>query len=266
MKRLLYYKEEFYQAFIKPFKKLRERIKRTGGRNNTGKITVFHRGGGSRKLYRKIDNKYHIWWLPGKIEWISKDPNRTGWISTINYENGIITHILAYENSMLNEEIINGPVENIKSGIGGFLKDIKIGAKLYNVEKKVNEGGKIARAAGTYAVILRKSKTGVVVLKTKKKKLILSRLNCAGTYGIVSNSKNQEKSWKKAGKSRRKGIRPTVRGVAMNPIDHPHGGGEGKSKGGDHPKTPWGKLTKGKRTTTLKKKRRIKFLLSRVFK
>lgn len=170
MKKLLHYKENFYQTSIKPIKKLTQRIKRESGRNNKGRITVFHRGGGSRKIYRKLDNKYHIWWLPGKIEWISKDPNRTGWISTVNYKNGIITNLLAYEHAFINEEIINGPVEKIKSGNGGILKNLKVGAKLYNIEKRPKEGGTIARAAGTYAVILRKSKNGIVVLKTKKKK------------------------------------------------------------------------------------------------
>jgi large subunit ribosomal protein L2 len=226
---------------------------------------VHHKGGGNRKIYRKIDWRYHVWWINGEVEWISKDPNRTGWIATVSYQNGVVTNLLAYENAQLREKIINGPTEDIKNGIGGLLRDLKIGAKIYNVEKNELRGGKIARAAGSFVTIIRRSTHGLVLLRTKRRKNVFSNLECAGTYGVVSNDENQLENWKKAGKSRQKGIRPTVRGVAMNPVDHPHGGGEGKSKGGSYPKTPWGKLTKGKRTTSLKKKKKYKLFLKKVF-
>lgn len=266
MKSLIQYKDDFYYTRFKSVKNLTKGLKKESGRNNRGRITVHHKGGGVKRLYRHIDWRYHVWWLQGRIEWINKDPNRTGWISTVSYANGIVTHLLCHEQARIFEVIINGPTDKIKNGNGGFLKDLKIGAKIFNVEKKPLQGGKIARAGGTFVTIIRRSNHGLVLLRTKSKDKIFSHRECCGTYGIVSNSENQLYNFGKAGYSRRKGIRPTVRGVAMNPVDHPHGGGEGKAKGGSYPKTPWHQLTKGKRTTSYKKKKRYKLLLQKVFK
>lgn len=264
---LIRFKDDFFQTSFSPLKRLRKGISFRGGRNNTGRITAYHRGGMGRRLFRNLDLRYHLWGILGEILWMDKDPNRSGWIATVEYSNGVITSLLASEKASISYRVGNGIKEmGVKSGFGNYLKDMALGAKIFNVERYPLKGGKLARAAGTFVTIIRKSTHNLVLLRSRKKRFLFSFNECAGTYGSVSNSEHVLKSMKKAGRVRNQGRRPVVRGVAMNPVDHPHGGGEGKTSGGRHPTSPWGKLTKGKKTLSLKKRKQFKILYRRVFK
>jgi len=267
MKNLIRFKDHFFQTSFSPLKRLRKGISFCGGRNNTGKITAYHRGGRGRRLFRNLELRYHVWGLLGEILWMERDPNRTGWIAIVEYKNGVITSLLAAEKSYITYLIGNGMKEvGVKVGYGNLLKEMVLGARIFNVERYPLQGGKIGRAAGVFLTIIRKSTHNLVLLRNRRKRFLFSFNDCAGTYGNVSNSDHQLREIGKAGRSRNQGRRPIVRGVAMNPIDHPHGGGEGKTSGGRHPTTPWGKLTKGKKTLSLKKRRQFKLFYKKVFK
>ncbi len=225
-----------------------------GGRNNHGRITVWHRGGGNKKLYRIIDFKRSLFNVPARVVQIQKDPNRTSKIALICYKNGILSYILAPKNINQGDIIESGEKAEISIGSALPIGLIPTGTLIHNIELQPGKGGQIMRAAGTYAKIIKKD----VILKSiwirlqSGKIFSLSPYSMA-TVGIVSGELATRKLYK-AGQSRWKNKRPVVRGMAMNPIDHPHGGGQGRSKGGAHPVTPWGKLTKGKLTRSKSKR------------
>jgi len=231
----------------KPEKSLTKGLKRCSGRNNLGRITIRHRGGGHKRLYRFVDFKRIKDGVEGKVERIEYDPNRTAFIALIRYSDGELSYILAPQNLNIGSNIISGPNSEIKIGNTLELKDIPIGTIVHNVEMKPGKGGQIARSAGSYVQILARD-SGYVQLRITSGEVRILRGECRATIGLVSNIDQKNTYFAKAGRNRWLGRRPSVRGVAMNPFDHPHGGGEGKTSGGRHPVTPWGKSTKGKKT------------------
>lgn len=232
--------------------KFSRHIRPQGGRNNKGVTTVFNRGGGNRKLYRIIDYKRSLI-EKGLVKKIQYDPNRNSKIALICYESGILSFILAPKELKKGDTVSTGPKSEIKKGNALQVREIPIGTSVHNLEIKPGGGGKIVRAGGNYAKIIKKDKYNAIVRLSKGKLLSISTKSMA-SIGILSLTSFSKPG--KAGRTRWKGLRPKVRGVAMNSVDHPHGGGEGKSKGGKNPVTPWGKITKGKATS--KKRRRIK--------
>lgn len=240
-----------------PLKKLTNRSKKKAGRNNMGRITVFHRGGGNSKFYRIIDFKRSLQNVPAKVIALEYDPNRSAFIALIQYSNGILSYILAPKYLKVGSFIESSGTSEISVGNCLPLKKIPVGTDIHNIELSPGKGGQLVRAAGTYARIIKKLPLkGLVVLKlnskSRKNYIVLSG-DCLATIGIVSNSEHDNISLGKAGYSRWLGRRPVVRGVAMNPVDHPHGGGEGKTSGAKVSKTPWGWPTKGYKTTQFKK-------------
>ncbi len=235
----------------KPVKKLTEGLSQSGGRNNRGRITAFNRGGGHKRTYRKIDfkrTKFDVW---GTVERIEYDPNRTAYIALLTYEDGEQAYILAPQRLAAGDRVIAAKSADIKPGNAMPLSAIPVGTIVYNVEMKPGKGGQIARSAGTYAQLVGRDGTYAILrLKSGEQRLILA--TCMASIGAVSNPDNSNINLGKAGRSRWLGRRPSVRGVAMNPVDHPHGGGEGRTSGGRHPVSPWGKPTKGKRTRSNK--------------
>jgi large subunit ribosomal protein L2 len=225
-----------------------------GGRNNQGRITVWHRGGGNKKLYRIIDFKRALFNIPARILQIQKDPNRTSKIALICYKNGILSYILAPKNLKQGDLIESGEKAEISIGNALPIGLIPTGTLIHNIELKPGKGGQIMRAAGTFAKIIKKDeyKKSIIIRLQSGKLFSISPYSMA-SIGIVSGDLTSRILYK-AGQSRWKNRRPVVRGMAMNPIDHPHGGGQGRSKGGGHPVTPWGKLTKGKLTRSRKKR------------
>jgi len=244
----------------KPFKPLTKGISKTGGRNNQGRITSWHRGGGHKKLYRIIDFKRNKIDIFATVERIEYDPNRTAFIALIKYEDGEYSYILAPQKLAIGDKVISSKDSDIKIGNCLPLKYIPIGTTLHNVEMKVGKGGQIARSAGTSVDLVAKD-SGYAQIKLKSGEFRLVPLDCKATIGVVSNPDQKNINLGKAGRNRWLGQRPHVRGVAMNPVDHPHGGGEGKTSGGRHPVTPWGFPTKGKKTR--KNKRTSKFILKK---
>ncbi|MDX2470160.1 MAG: 50S ribosomal protein L2 [SAR324 cluster bacterium] len=244
----------------KPEKSLLEPKIRTNGRNNHGRITVRHRGGGHKRQYRVIDFKRNKFGVPGRVATIEYDPNRTARICLINYLDGEKRYILAPAGINVGDEIISGEQVEIKVGNTMPLKNIPLGTTLHNVEMRPLKGGQIARSAGTGVTLMAKE-GNYANLKLRSGEVRLISLECRATIGSVGNSDHNLIKVGKAGKSRHKGIRPTVRGVVMNPVDHPHGGGEGRTSGGRHPVTPWGKPTKGAKTRS--NKRTDKYIVSR---
>lgn len=240
----------------KPFKKLVKGFKNSGGRNNQGRITVHHRGGGHKRRYRIIDFKRSLFELEGVVKRLEYDPNRSAWIALICYKNGLISYILAPENLNVGDVIMssNGKNLNFKIGNAFPIKYIPIGTLIHNIELKPGKGGQIARSAGTYAQLIQKSESGYAMIRLSSGELRMIPMECMVTVGIVSNVDHKNINEGKAGNSRWKNRRPTVRGVAMNPVDHPHGGGEGRTSGGRPSVTPWGKPTKGMPTRSKKKK------------
>jgi large subunit ribosomal protein L2 len=236
----------------KPEKSLAKGASRKGGRNNRGRITTRHIGGGHKQLYRLIDFKRNRFDMPATVERVEYDPNRTAFIALIKYEDGQLSYILAPQRLKAGDVIISGEKADIKTGNSLPLKSIPVGTIVHNIEMRIGKGGQLARAAGSYAQLTGKD-SGYALLRLRSGEVRLVRAECMATIGAVSNSDHQNINIGKAGRNRWKGKRPTVRGVAMNPIDHPHGGGEGKTSGGRHPVTPWGKPTKGKRTRSNKK-------------
>ena len=247
-------RNELYSG--KPEKTLTEGLNKTGGRNNTGRVTSWHRGGGHKRKYRIIDFKRVKHDVPANVERIEYDPNRSSFIALIKYQDGIKSYIIAPQKIKAGDSIISGNKVDIKPGNAMPISSIPLGTLIHNVELKPGKGGQIARAAGTYVQLIgRDQNYSILRLTSGEVRLVLS--SCMATIGSVSNSDNKNINDGKAGRSRWLGKRPHVRGVAMNPIDHPHGGGEGRTSGGRHPVTPWGKPTKGKRTRSNKKTDRL---------
>ena len=231
----------------KPFKGLIEPKSKKGGRNNNGRITVRHQGGGHKRHYRVIDFKRNKLDIPAVVERIEYDPNRSANIALLKYADGERRYIICPSKMEIGAELISSDKADIKDGNSLKLKDIPLGTNIHCVEMKPGKGGQIARSAGTSARLV--AKEGIystLRLQSGEMRKVLSE--CRATLGTVSNQENNLKSIGKAGANRWRGKRPTVRGVAMNPIDHPHGGGEGRTSGGRHPSTPWGVPTKGYKT------------------
>jgi large subunit ribosomal protein L2 len=231
----------------RPYKSLTKGATKTGGRNNTGRITIWHRGGGHKKLYRLIDFKRNKLDVFAEVERLEYDPNRTAFIALIKYEDGSYSYILAPQKLSVGDEVISSDKADIKVGNCLPLRSIPIGTTVCNVEMKSGKGGQLARSAGTSVDLVGKD-SGYAQIRLSSGEVRLVSLDCKATIGVVSNPDQKNINYGKAGRMRWKGIRPVVRGVAMNPVDHPHGGGEGKTSGGRHPVTPWGFPTKGKKT------------------
>jgi large subunit ribosomal protein L2 len=231
----------------KPVKSLVEGQNSTGGRNNHGRITSRFRGGGHKQSYRLVDFKRRKFNVPGTIERLEYDPNRTAFIALVKYQDGELVYILAPQRMRIGDQVVAGPKVDIKPGNAMPLSAIPVGTIIHNVEMKPGAGGKIARAAGQYAQLVGKD-AGYAQIKLMSGELRIVRGECMATIGAVSNPDNSNQSIGKAGRSRWLGRKPHNRGVVMNPVDHPHGGGEGRTSGGRHPVTPWGKPTKGYKT------------------
>lgn len=236
----------------KPEKSLLKPVRKSGGRNNQGRITCRHRGGGHRRHYRIIDFKRDKFGIPAKVASIEYDPNRTARIALLHYVDGEKRYILAPEGLSVGARVMSGPDAEISVGNALPLERIPLGSTIHNIELKRGRGGQIARSAGTYGQLVAKDGDYVHV-KMPSNDVHLIRKECQATMGSVSNSDHSLTSLGKAGRKRWLGIRPTVRGVAMNPVDHPMGGGEGRSSGGRHPVSPWGKPSKGGKTRKAKK-------------
>lgn len=235
-----------------PVKALTEGLNKSGGRNNHGRLTMRHIGGGHKRRYRKVDFKRTKFDVPATVERIEYDPNRTAFIALIKYEDGELSYIVAPQRLQVGDTVIASEQADIKPGNAMPLKNVPVGTIIHAIEMKPGKGAQIARSAGCYAQLIGKD-GGYAQLRLTSGELRLVRGECMCTVGAVSNPDNQNTKLGKAGRKRWKGVRPTVRGVVMNPVDHPHGGGEGKSSGGRHPVTPWGKPTKGKKTRSNKR-------------
>jgi len=243
----------------KPVKALTEGKNGTGGRNNNGRITVRFRGGGHKKAYRTIDFRRKKHDQPARVERIEYDPNRTGYIALVKYQDGELAYILCPQRLAEGDTVVAGEHVDVKPGNAMPVGNMPIGTIVHNVEIKIGKGGQIARSAGTYAQIVGRDQDYVILrLKSDEQRLVHGR--CMGTVGAVSNPDHMNISIGKAGRKRWLGRRPHNRGVAMNPVDHPHGGGEGRTSGGRHPVTPWGFPTKGKKTRN--NKRTSRFIIS----
>jgi len=231
----------------KPEKALVEKLTKKGGRNNYGRLTMRHQGGGHKRRYRIIDFKRTKDGVPAKVAAIEYDPNRSARIALLHYADGAKSYILAPARLRVGAFVESGPAADIKPGNALPLENIPTGTLVHNVELQPGQGGKMARSAGSGIQLVAKD-GGYAVLRLPSGELRRVLLTCRATVGQVGNLDHENETGGKAGRSRWKGKRPTVRGSAMNPVDHPHGGGEGKSKGGRHPVTPWGVPTLGKRT------------------
>jgi len=245
----------------KPEKALTVGLTKRGGRNNNGRITSRHIGGGARKVYRIIDFKRRKFDIPATVERLEYDPNRSAFIALIVYEDGERAYIIAPQRLAAGDQVIAGEKVDIKPGNALPLANIPVGTIVHNIELKIGKGAQIARSAGTYAQYIGRDQ-GYALLRLNSGEVRMVRLECMATVGAVSNPDKKNENLSKAGRSRWLGRRPSVRGVAMNPVDHPHGGGEGRTSGGRHPVTPWGKPTKGKKTRS-KNKASSKFIVSR---
>ena len=235
-----------------PVKALTEGLTKSGGRNNRGRITARHIGGGHKRRYRMIDFKRDKFDVGATVERIEYDPNRSAFIALLKYHDGHLSYILAPQRLRVGDTVEAGERADIKPGNALPMQNIPVGTIIHNVEMKPGKGGQIARSAGTYAQLVGKD-AGYALLRLSSGEQRMVRAECMATVGAVSNPDRQNIKLGKAGRKRWMGKRPTVRGVAMNPVDHPHGGGEGRSSGGRHPVTPWGQPTKGKRTRSNQK-------------
>jgi large subunit ribosomal protein L2 len=243
----------------KPVKQLTEGKNSAGGRNNNGRVTVRFRGGGHKQAYRVVDFKRRKFDVNGRIERIEYDPNRTAFIALLKYDDGELSYILAPQRLAEGDIIVAGEHVDVKPGNAMPLGNMPIGTIVHNIELKIGKGGQMARSAGTYAQIVGRDQDYVIMrLNSGEQRLVHGK--CMGTVGAVSNPDNMNTTVGKAGRSRWLGRRPHNRGVTMNPVDHPHGGGEGRTSGGRHPVTPWGFPTKGKKTR--KNKSTTKFIVS----
>ncbi len=231
----------------KPVKHLTEGQHSAGGRNNTGRVTVRFRGGGHKQAYRIIDFKRRKLDVPAKVQRIEYDPNRSSFIALIEYTDGEQSYIIAPQRLQVGDDVVSGTQVDVKPGNAMALANMPVGTIVHNVEMKIGKGAAMVRSAGTYAQVVGRDQGYVIVrLNSGEQRLIHGQ--CFGTVGAVSNPDHMNASIGKAGRSRWLGRRPHNRGVTMNPVDHPHGGGEGRTSGGRHPVTPWGKPTKGKKT------------------
>ena len=243
----------------KPVKALTEGKRASGGRNNGGRITVRFRGGGHKRALRAVDFNRRKFDQPAVVERIEYDPNRTAFIALVKYDDGELSYILAPQRLTVGDSVVSGEHVDVKPGNATPLANMPIGTIVHNVELKIGKGGQLARSAGTYAQIVGRDRDYVILrMNSTEQRLVHGR--CMGTVGAVSNPDHMNISIGKAGRTRWLGRRPHNRGVAMNPVDHPHGGGEGRSSGGRHPVTPWGFPTKGKKTR--KNKQTTKFIVS----
>jgi len=231
----------------KPVKALTEGLTKSGGRNNKGRITARRIGGGAKKLYRKVDFKRNRWDMPATVERLEYDPNRTAFIALIKYEDGQLSYIIAPQRLEVGDTVVTSKTADIKPGNTLPLKNIPVGTIIHNIELKPQKGAQMVRSAGTYAQLVGRD-GGYAQIKLTSGELRMVMDSCLATVGAVSNPDNMNQVLSKAGRKRHLGKRPSVRGVVMNPVDHPHGGGEGKSSGGRHPVTPWGKKTRGPKT------------------
>lgn len=255
-----------FQTFIdssditrkKPEKSLVVTLKRSGGRNAFGRITVRHRGGGAEKKYRIIDFKRSEREIPGKIIAVEYDPNRNVRIGLVAYKNGAKRYMLLPEGLGVGSEVVSSIDAEAKVGNSMPLRKVPVGFMVHNLELLPGGGGKLARSAGT-GIQLSAKDGEYAILKMPSGEVRMVLLECWATIGTLGNADYKNISWGKAGRIRHKGFRPTVRGMAMNPVDHPHGGGEGRSKSGSHPRTPWGKGCKGTKT----RKRKNSLILTR---
>ncbi len=237
---------------VKPKKSLLKSLSSKSGRNSRGRMTVRHVGGGHKKRYRVIDFKRRKNNVVGVVKTIEYDPYRNSFISLVEYKDGDNRYILAPDSIAVGDNVMSGVSSEVSVGNACSLSNIPVGSLVHNVEMKPGKGGQIARAAGCYAQIVSKDQNYVLLkLRSGEMRYVLS--SCYATIGIVSGINCKNVKLGKAGRKRWKGIRPTVRGVAMNPVDHPMGGGEGKTSGGRHPVSPWGGLAKGKKTRKLNK-------------
>jgi large subunit ribosomal protein L2 len=239
-----------------PVKSLTEGKRSQGGRNNHGRITVRFRGGGHKKRYRLVDFKRTKRDVVATVDRLEYDPNRSAFIALLKYEDGELAYILAPQRLAVGDQVVAGDRVDIKPGNALPLKNIPVGTIVHNVEMKVGKGGQIARSAGTYVQLIGKDQ-GYAQLRLSSGELRIVRGECYATIGAVSNPDHQNVNFGKAGRMRWLGFRPHNRGVAMNPVDHPLGGGEGRTSGGRHPVTPWGKPTKGYKTRNNKKTDRL---------
>ena len=243
----------------KPVKSLTAGLSKKGGRNNTGRITMRRKGGGHKAKYRIIDFKRNNT-EAATVDRIEYDPNRSSYIALITYTDGTKSYILAPKDLKAGDQVISGEKKEIRIGNCMPMSDIPVGIDIHNIELKIGSGAQLARSAGSSTQIVGKS-DGYVAIKLPSGEQRKVREECRATIGVLSNIDKKNQKLGKAGRKRWLGVRPSVRGVAMNPIDHPHGGGEGKTSGGRDPVTPWGKPTKGKKTRN--NKRTDKFIIKR---
>ncbi|MCB9965781.1 MAG: 50S ribosomal protein L2 [Rhodospirillales bacterium] len=234
-----------------PEKALTEGKRKTGGRNNTGRITAWHRGGGHKQRYRLIDWKRTKMDVDATVLRIEYDPNRTAYIALIEYTDGEKAYILAPQRLAAGDKVVSSEKADIKPGNAMPLKNMPVGTIVHNIELKPGKGAQMARSAGAYAQLVGRDQ-GYAQIKLPSGELRIVRGDCMASVGAVSNQDHSNENKGKAGRNRWLGKKPHVRGVVMNPVDHPHGGGEGRTSGGRHPVTPWGKPTKGKKTRTNK--------------
>ncbi|AAV89144.1 ribosomal protein L2 [Zymomonas mobilis subsp. mobilis ZM4 = ATCC 31821] len=234
-----------------PVKALTEGKNKTGGRNNKGHRTSRGIGGGHKQKYRLVDFKRRKWDMPATVQRIEYDPNRSAFIALVEYEDKTLSYILAPQRLGVGDSIVASRKADVKPGNAMEIGQAPLGTIVHNIELKPSKGGQLARAAGAYAQIVGRDK-GMVMIRLNSGEQRYIRSDCMVTVGAVSNSDNANQNFAKAGRNRWLGRRPLTRGVAKNPVDHPHGGGEGRTSGGRHPVTPWGKPTKGARTRSNK--------------
>ena len=235
----------------RPVKSLVQGLTKSGGRGGGGRIAVRFRGGGAKRLYRMIDFKRRKFDVPATVQYLEYDPNRSAFIALIKYEDGELAYILAPQRLKAGDTIIASEKVDVKPGNASPLRSMPIGTIIHNVELKPEKGGQIARSAGTYAQLVGRD-AGYAQIRLGSGELRMVADGCMATVGAVSNPDHRNDNRCTAGRVRHMGFRPHVRGVAMNPVDHPHGGGEGRTSGGRHPVTPWGKPTKGRKTRSNK--------------
>ena len=231
----------------KPEKALVEGLSKKGGRGGGGRIAVRFRGGGAKRLYRIVDFKRRKWDVPATVERLEYDPNRTAFIALISYADGEKAYILAPQRLKVGDTVIASEKVDVKPGNAMPLRSMPVGTIIHNVELKPLKGGQLARSAGAYAQLVGRD-AGYAQIRLMSGELRMVLDSCMGSVGAVSNPDHMNENLGKAGRARHLGRRPHVRGVAMNPVDHPHGGGEGRTSGGRHPVTPWGQPTKGRKT------------------
>jgi large subunit ribosomal protein L2 len=244
----------------RPIKALTEGKREKGGRNNLGRITQRWRGGGHKQRYRIIDFKRSKVDMAAEVVRLEYDPNRSGFIALVRYEDGELSYILAPQRLKEGDKVVSGERVDVKPGNAMPMRNIPVGTIIHNVEMKEGKGGQLARAAGTFVQLVGRD-AGYALLRLSSGEVRMVRAECRATIGAVSNPDQQNIVIGKAGRNRWLGKKPSVRGVAMNPIDHPHGGGEGRTSGGRHPVTPWGKGTKG--TKTRKNKATDRYIVRR---